>query len=373
MTDSATTERATDRSGEAELALVDCDVHQRWRDPEEIVQHLPPRYRDRGVAIPRILYENPGGWYREETVPEDGEPGEDYDNIKEHLLDRIEPDYVVLTGHSGVHLSALPNRDYAHELARAYNEWLLERWLSLGGPFLGSMYVAPQVPERAAELIREYGTHPRVVQVMIPSAAQLPYGQRLYWPMYEAAADVGLPIAIHPFSGGHGVTRPPTGAGHPDTYFEWHTLLGTYFMGQLASLIAEGVLSHFRELQFVFVEGGFGWVPHFMWRMDKNWKALRSQTPWVKRPPSHIIREQVRFTSQPMEEPENPEQLHQLLEMMHAEDVLMFASDYPHWDGDDPAADFAPLRDDLRADILYRTAQAVYDLPSDPDDLPAGR
>lgn len=373
MTESETTERSGGRAGEAELSLVDCDVHQRWRDPEEITRYLPPRYRELGIAIPRILYQNPGGWYREETVPADGEPGEDVENIDEHLLERIDPDYVVLTGHSGVHLSALPNRDYAHELARAYNEWLLDRWLSHGGPFLGSMFVAPQVPERAAELIREYGPHPRVVQVIVPSAAQLPYGQRLYWPMYEAAADVGLPIAIHPFSPGHGVTHPPTGAGHPDTYFEWHTLLGTNFMGQLASLVAEGVLSQFRDLRFVFIEGGFGWLPHFMWRMDKNWKALRSQTPWVERRPSRIIRDQVRFTSQPMEEPDDPEHLRHLLEMMHAEEVLMYASDYPHWDGDDPGHGFPPLPDELRANIYHRTARELYDLPGDPSSLPSGR
>lgn len=362
-----------EQSKESELALVDCDVHQRWSDPNEIAEYLPPRYRDRGVVFPRILYQNPGGWYRGETVPEDGEPGEDAENIKEHLLDRIDPDFIVLTGHSGLHLTAIPNRDYAHELARAHNEWLLDTWLSLGGPFLGSMYIAPQAPERAAGLIREYGTHPRVAQVLIPSAGQVPYGQPFYWPIYEAAAEVGIPIAIHPFSEGHGVTRPPTGAGHPDTYFEWHTLFGTYYMGQLASIIAEGVLSKFRDLRFVFVEGGFGWVPHFMWRMDKNWKALRSQTPWVERRPSRIIRDQVRFTSQPMEEPDDPEHLLQVLEMMHADEVLLFASDYPHWDGDDPTTGFPQLSEDLRANVLHRTAQELYGLPNDPSDLPTER
>jgi len=52
--------------------------------------------------------------------------------------------------------------------------------------------------------------------------------------------------------------------------------------------------------------------------------------------PSHYIRNNVWFASQPVEEPERPKFHDYILEMMHADEMLIYASDYPHWDGDDP-------------------------------------
>jgi predicted TIM-barrel fold metal-dependent hydrolase len=350
---------------------VDCDIHQTWASPDEVAAYLPDRYRDRGIGVPEILYKNPTGWYRDETVPGDGRPpASSVEELRRHHLDATGIEYGVLTGNSGYDLTALPNRDYATALARAYNRWQAEEWLAEDSRLLGSLYVAPQDPEGAAEIIREMGSHPQVVQVLLPSGAQLPYGQPFYWPMYEAAAELGLPVALHPFSEGHGVKHPPTGAGHPNTYFEWHSLLGTYYMGQLASIITEGVFDEFTDLDYVFVEGGFGWVPHFMWRLDKNWKSLRSQAPWLTRPPSEYVRENVRFTSQPMEEPEDPAHLVQVMEMMHADDTLLFASDFPHWDGDSPVHGFPPLPEETRRNVFSRNARELYDLPDPAEGSP---
>ena len=267
---------------DGETSLVDCDIHQRWKDEQEVIQYLPDRYKDRGIQSPEILYDNVAEFSRRDAIPDDGNrPGSDLEKMKNHHLNEYGVDYAILTGDSYLNLTALPNRDYAAELAVASNKWTINRWLSEGGPFVGSLIAAPQKPERMAEMIRDLGEHPRIVQIVMPYASQLPYGHEYYWPMYEAAEEMGLPIAMHPYTEGHGVTQPPTGAGHPDTYFEWHTLLGTYGMGQLVSLTAEGVFAKFPNLKWVFLEGGLSWVPHFLWRMDKNWKALRAQIPYL--------------------------------------------------------------------------------------------
>jgi predicted TIM-barrel fold metal-dependent hydrolase len=351
--------------------LIDCDVHQKWKEPEEIIQYLPKQYKDRGVQAPEILYDNVAEFSRRDAIPDDGSPaGSDPSKMKEDHIDNFGVDYVILTGNSYLNLTALPNRDYAAELAVANNKWVIDNWLSKGGPFVGSLLVAPQKPERMAEMIRELGNHPRVVQIVIPMASQLPYGHEYYWPMYEAAAEMGLPIAMHPYTEGHGVTRPPTGAGHPNTYFEWHTLLSTYAMGQLVSLIAEGVLTKYPKLNVVVIEGGLSWVPHFLWRMDKNWKALRAQVPYLQKPPSEYIKEQVRFTTQPIEEPEKPEYLLQILEMMDAEETVMFASDYPHWDTDSPLYALPPMPDEMDQAVMGGNAQKLYGLPNDPASIP---
>lgn len=346
-----------------DVTLVDCDIHQHWESVDEILPYLPRRYEQYGVNLPSLMYTNPGGVMREDAVPEDGgTPGTTPENVKAHILDPYEIDFGILTGQC-ISVSLLPNRDYATALAKAYNEWLIDRWLSNDDRFLGSVLVAPQAPERAADAIREYGTRRDFAQVVMNSASPRPYGDPFYRPIFEAAADVGIPVALHPHADGHGISHPPTGAGYPRSYFEWHNVLPANMMGQLNSLLCEGVLEQFPDLHIVCTEGGFGWVPHFMWRIDKNWKGLRSQAPWLDKPPSEYVLDQVRFTTQPIEEPPEPEYLRQIFAMVRAEETLMFSTDFPHWDGDSPAHSLPRLDEETSSRIFAGTACEVYDLP----------
>jgi predicted TIM-barrel fold metal-dependent hydrolase len=67
-----------------------------------------------------------------------------------------------------------------------------------------------------------------------------------------------------------------------------------------------------------------------MWRLDKNYKGLRSSVPWLKRLPSEYIRSNCMFSTQPIEEPADPKDLLSIFDMVDAENILMFSSDYPH-------------------------------------------
>jgi predicted TIM-barrel fold metal-dependent hydrolase len=101
-----------------------------------------------------------------------------------------------------------------------------------------------------------------------------------------------------------------------------------------------------------------------VWRLDADWRSLRHQTPWVKRAPSEYIWEHIRFTSQPLEEPEHPSQLLEVFKWNRAERTLMFASDYAHWDFDSPIDAFPRMPEGLRQRIFYETARELYGLPS---------
>ena len=134
-------------------------------------------------------------------------------------------------------------------------------------------------------------------------------------------------------------------------------------MAQVTSLVCEGVFERFPTLRVVVVEGGLSWLPQLMWRLDKNFKALRDTVPWLTRLPSDYIKDHIRLTTQPVEEPPDPDHLVQVLAMMDAERTVMFSSDYPHWDNDTPQLQFRRLDRGVRSRIMAGTAAELYGLP----------
>jgi predicted TIM-barrel fold metal-dependent hydrolase len=285
------------------------------------------------------------------------------DNLSRHFFDAYGLEYGILNPAGLLQMGLSPDPDYAAAVLSAMNDVVAEAWLPADPRFRASLCVSPADPSLAAREIHRLADHPGFVQVLMPSGARMPYGQRCFHPIYEAAAAHGLPVAIHPGSEGTGTSGAPTAAGYPTTYFEWHTGLVGSYIAHLISLVTEGVFQKFPTLKFVLIEGGVSWLPPLLWRFDKNWKSLRQTTPWLDRPPSEVVAEHVLLTTQPLEEPERPEQFHQILEMFDAGRMLMFSTDFPHWDGDTPdfAARAFPM--ELKARVMSETARALYRLP----------
>jgi predicted TIM-barrel fold metal-dependent hydrolase len=346
--------------------IIDCDVHHALKSHMDLVPYLKEPWKS---MVEKLGFRGGGGTYaspigvqRKDAYGADGRDAAAHpDLLTEQLIDTYNMDYVILTGNNGA-ISTHPDADYATAIAAAYNDHLIEQWLPNNPKFKGSMTVATQDPLLAAREIDRVGPHPDIVQIILTSATHIPYGNRYYHPIYEAAERHGLPVAIHPGSEGSGIANPPTAAGYVSNYFQWHTCLSQNFMAQLVSLVLEGVFEKFPRLKFVLVEGGVAWLPHLMWRMDKNYKALRSTTPWLKRMPSQYIRDHCYLTTQPIEEPDNPKHLQQIFEMMDAENILLFSSDFPHWDFDDPFMIMKGLSDEAKHKIFYENARQLYNL-----------
>ena len=108
-------------------------------------------------------------------------------------------------------------------------------------------------------------------------------------------------------------------------------------------------------------EGGWTWLPSLMWRIDKDWKGLRREVPWNTQAPSDYIRERMRFSLQPLDASPDPRHMQMLIDQIGSDDLLMFSTDYPHWQFDRPEeAVPSGLSPELRRKILSENARGFY-------------
>jgi predicted TIM-barrel fold metal-dependent hydrolase len=350
--------------------IIDADVHSVVPSVKHLFPYLSEYWRQyieaSGYTRPPTNHA-PSGGPRVDAIPPGGGPaGSDADFVREQLLDEWNIEYAILNpSYHGV--AWLANAHLATALATAVNRWTADHWLERDPRFRASIVIAPQDPAEAArEIDRAAAQHHGFVQVLVPSSVDAPYGKDRYRPIHEAAARHGFPLGIH-LGMATETTPPPTPVGWFSYYLEMHAISGTLAaMSHTVSLVCEGVFKRFPTLKVVLIECGMSWVPTVMWRLDKDWKGLRHEVPWVDRKPSEFIREHFHCSTQPVEEPENPEHLQQIIDMIGSEQFFLFATDYPHWDFDSPAHALAPVRPNLKRKILYENARALYRLqPAD--------
>ena len=253
-------------------------------------------------------------------------------------------------------VDSLHNPDMAATCARAVNEWQVEHWLAEDKRLRASIVIPSKVPSLAVKEIERWGKHPGFVQVHLPVRSQHLYGTRNFWPVLEAAVKHDLAICIH-YGGASGYPSTPT--GWPSWHIEEYVGMAQVFQSQLINLIVEGVFAQFPTLRVVMAEGGWTWLPSLMWRLDKEWKGLRFEIPWVNTFPSDLIRKHVRFTLQPIDAPPEPAQLLQVIEQLESDELLLYSSDYPHWH-DSAEILLSHLSPNQRTKIMGQNAQAFY-------------
>ena len=377
---STTVPHPADSGTEARTMAVDCDVHPHMPNGlSTLVPYMPEAWRKRVAvvhaqagwaqdvyasqfSIPKnVLYINPVGVMRRDAVPDDGSvPASNPEIVQRQLLDAHGIDRAVLIGGNMLGLGALPDPDLAAVIASAYNDWLTEHWLEQDERFRGSLVVAPQDIDQAVAEIERVGDRAGMVQIFLPGMATL-MGDRHFNKLYAAAAERKLPIAVHPNSADGIFTKAPPLAGGTYTYYiEWHTALSQIFQANTISMVCQGVFERFPELRIVITEGGFSWVPDVMWRLDKDWRSVRDEVPWLKRLPSEYIVENVRFTTQPIPEPDDPKHLEAMIDIVHGEQTLVFSSDYPHWDFDNPLRALAEIPEAIRERVRSTNAVELY-------------
>ena len=352
--------------------MIDCDIHVQIGDPEEFCAYVEPAQREWFLAqgellgLPSYNWSHPGGWFRhdlESTGPR-SYPGTSIERVIAEVLDPMGTDIGMLTADDGVLAGVMANPYRARAYARAHNDWMADRWLGADPRVRGSIIVPTQEPLEAAREINRMAVDRRFTQVLLVGGSERPYGDPRYLPILEACVANDLVLTIHSGGEGMGVAAMPGGAGPPNFYIEWHTLgSACSIMAHLVSLVVNGCFDRLPALRVLLMEGGLAWLPGILWRLDTNWRGLRGETPWLDRRPSEIVREHIRFTTQPLEHTDGHDALlFEMLEAAGAPDILCFSSDYPHWDGDDPQTMLKRLPESWRAKVMHDTAAAMFRL-----------
>jgi predicted TIM-barrel fold metal-dependent hydrolase len=330
---------------------IDCDIHPSVPSLSALLPYLEDHWQDmvitRGMdELNSISYPaNSPLTCRPDWRPDSGKPAADLDRVRREALDPFGTSIAIANCLYGVQL--LFSEDLAAAFARAVNDWMAREWLDREPRLRASIVVPTQNVEMAVAEIERCAADRRFVQVLLLVMGDHPLGKRLYWPIYEAAQRHGLPVGIHAGSAYH---NPPTPVGWPSFYTEDYVGQAQAFQTQLTSLICEGVFNKFPDLKVVLLESGFTWLPAHLWRLTKYWRGLRMEIPWVDRSPADIVRSNVRLSLQPVDGPPSTESFQRLLDHMQYDELLLFSTDYPHWQFDGDAA----LPDGLSADHIRK-------------------
>jgi predicted TIM-barrel fold metal-dependent hydrolase len=362
-----------DRAHVERIPIIDVDVHTAVPPMvPAVTQYLPARWREhietvgfRGLSLcgerprQRMFAARTDAW-----TPSGGAPGSEPEFAREQLLDRYDLSGAIMNDifcYQAAGSRSCPD-ELAIELARAYNEYRVETWLSADPRWYGSITVPYETREGPEEIRRckesEHGD--RWVQLMMAPDNERPAGHPRYWPIYEAAEHYGIPVSFHVLA-----SRAVTGTGIPNYYLEEHTQFADTNFPLVASLIFEGVFDRFPNLKIGMIELAWSWVVPFAWRLDRAHRLMRDEVAHLQRKPSEYLADHFWFSTQPMEEPEQLEwvdDVYQLFEDTMG-DKLMYSSDYPHWDFDEPTNLPATLPLETRRRILGQTASRLYNIP----------
>lgn len=335
------------KKAKADFKMIDCDIHPNVRGGMTgVFPYLTEAWRRRFVRKNAALmdlaltmrFQHPKGTaWRDDLREENGDLGGTDPKVvlHEHMALMNSEAAVLNSLQSAGVCAAISSVDESIVLASAFNDYFLDKWLTVDKRFRYAMMVPAQDIEASVAEVRRIGKHPGVSAIQIPLINIL-MGYRYYWPLYAVAQEFDLPLYIHP-SGGDQIYQctPASAGGNPDTYIERYCTIGQIAEANLNSLIMSGTFEQFPQLKVMFVEWGFAWVLHLTWRMDRAWRALRHETPWVKKWPSDYINKHIRITTQPIDEPRDPSHLEHFFKIAGM-DIFCFSTDFPHWDGDYP-------------------------------------
>lgn len=344
---------------------VDASVHTFFTSDGDLRTYLQEPFASRGyshVDVP--WFAPPGPRYVEGSeLPANAHPGSDPEVTGRVVFDERGFDFAIL--HPMTSAAIQPDWHLGSAMLSATNQMLAERWLdsnSYADRFRGTIRVNPNDVEGAVREIKRWKDHPGMVQIGLPLQTQTPYGRPHYKPLWRAAVDANLPIAVH-LELGAGITHPPTPVGITRTFSHLSVAQPVNYVYHLLNMITEGVFEEFSDLKVIWADGGADMLTPFSWRMDTFGRPHLEQTPWAPLMPSDYLPEHVHFVHGLLDGPGDVEFASEWLRMTGKEDMLLFGSSYPDWQDITPAVLPSTWTPEQRAKVLGGNASKLFDLP----------
>ena len=246
-------------------------------------------------------------------------------------------------------------------LAESYNDQLAEACARHPDRFAGLAAVAPQDPARAAEELERATTKLGLKGAIINSHTHGEYlDDQKFWPIFEAAESLGVPVYIHPQTPPKSMIGPLLESGLDGAVYGFAVETGMH----LLRLIVSGVFDRFPKLAVAVGHLGEG-IPYWLFRVDffharmVRTKRYPNMQPLAKKP-SDYMRENIYVTTSGMAwEPP----------IMYARSVLgadrvLYAMDYPYQYVPEEVAvtDNLPITDEEKRAFYETNAMKVFRL-----------
>jgi uncharacterized protein len=370
------TKQARDRKFD-EMMIVDVDAHHYENEhlgeilpfmENEVLKQLAMSSRAKGgrgnVAPQGFGYQDLGG--RVTRYPlrssEKTDSGRFRDaQLGDRWMDAMSVDYSCLFPTGMLSIGMHPQKEMEFELCWAYNRWVTEKALPETNGRMYTMLTLPfSDPEGSYRMVETFGHRKGVGGFMVTTVRpKMPVYDNAFMKTYSAIQERGLALAFHSGPAWGDPTFQSCNrflAAHA-LGFSWYNIL------HCTNWVVNGMCERFPKLPVLWIEAGLSWIPFVMQRIDHEFMLRPSECPLLKRRPSEYMREMY-YSSQPMEI-QDMDALECTFRMIDAENSLLYASDYPHWDFDLPSTiyDLPFLTDRARHNILGGTASKLFKLP----------
>ena len=261
----------------------------------------------------------------------------------------------------GTAFLAAEDKELAAAMVRAWNDWMLDEWCAAHPDRFIPQTLIPlwDVPAAVKEIERcaEKGSR-AILFVENPHPVGLPSFPTGHWrPIFEACNATGLPLSMHIGTSGGLLKVSPE-----STPSVGIALCGVNSMSALGDLIFSGVFNGLPNCKVALSEGGAGWVPYVLERLDYTWERSRYEGLANDTSPSEVFAQHIWVC---MISDRYAIRNRDLIGI----DKIMWEADFPHNDSNWPnsrkvlADALVDVPDDECARIAEWNARELYKFP----------